>query len=234
MTLFRVLIAMVVAGAFVAFLILNGERFFSVSFLLESRQRLFDFRAARPLLTIVLYLMTVILATAASLPGAGISLLVGGALFGTFLGGFLGLLGATVGGTAAFWSSRFVFRGYLERRYAGALYRLNTEMRENAFNYMLFLRIAPIFPFFIINVVLGLTQMSTAAFFLGTFFGLMPSSLVLAHAGKNLVAVTRLQDVFSTDILFSLVLLGFISLVPVVFKKLRVTLAKRKAKTIDL
>lgn len=165
---------------------------------------------------IVLYIVQ----TALSLPGAAILSLAGGAIFGTFSGTLLVNLGATTGATLAFLVSRYLFRDAMLKKFGPNLEKMHKELEQRGFNYLLFLRLVPLFPFFLINLGAGLTKIPLRTFFFGTMIGIIPGSFVYCNAGASLASITSLSEIASFRVLASFALLGLFALLPVLYGKL--------------
>jgi len=172
-----------------------------------------------PLLVAGAYVASYVLSAAISIPGATVLTLMGGAIFGAWVAMILVAVGATLGASLAFLCARFIFRDALESKYANRLAVFNKELEKNAFQYMLFLRLVPLFPFFLINLVMGLTRVSLKVFFIASFVGMIPGILVYSNAGEQLGSIESLKDVASPKVLLAFVLLGCFALVPVIYKK---------------
>jgi uncharacterized membrane protein YdjX (TVP38/TMEM64 family) len=147
-----------------------------------------------------------------SVPAAWILTLVAGALFGRFLGAAVALLAATVGATLAFWTSRFLLHDWVQARFGSRLEAFNRGLEKDGAFYLFSLRLAPIFPFFLINLAMGLTPMRAATFFWVSLIGMAPGSFLYANAGSEL-ATLRL----SWTLMASLALLG---IAPLAIRKL--------------
>jgi len=164
-----------------------------------------------------IYFITVSL----SLPGATILTLAAGAIFGSVLGMFLVNVGATLGATAAFLSARFIFRDWVESKFGDKLETINSGISGNAVSYVLFLRLVPLFPFFLINLVLGLTQIRLSIYFFVTMIGIMPGSFVYANAGSNLARINTVSDIASPEVFFALLLLGIFAFIPAFYRAIK-------------
>lgn len=162
-----------------------------------------------------------------SLPGATIMTLSGGFLFGAALGGTLTVIGATMGAIAIFLVARTAIGGGLHRRAGPFLSRMETGFRENAFNYLLFLRLVPAFPFWAVNLVPALAGVPLATFFFATAFGIIPGTFVYAAFGAsigdlfNAGTEIQLTQILSPTLLGAFIGLGGLALLPVVIKKWR-------------
>ena len=159
------------------------------------------------------------LVVALSLPGATILTLAAGAIFGSVLGTFIVNIGATLGATVAFLVARFILRDWVENRFNDKLAPINKGISENAINYLLFLRLVPLFPFFLVNLASGLTQVRLSVYFLGTMVGIMPGSFIYANTGSNLARIETVSDIVSPGVLGALVLLGIFALIPVLYHR---------------
>jgi len=170
-------------------------------------------------LSIFLYIVVYIVSVAFSLPGAAMLTIAGGFLFGVLPTALFANVGATGGSTLAFLGSRYLFGAFVQDRYKNGLRRLNDELQMHGHNYLLVLRLIPIFPFFFINVCAGLTKISLKTFVWTTSLGIIPGSLVYAFAGKQLVDIKSPGDIISYKILLAFGLLAVLALVPVIIQK---------------
>ena len=162
--------------------------------------------------------------TALSCPGAMLMTLAGGFLFGSWLGALYALIGATLGASVVFLAARAGLAGLAER--AGPrVQRLQDGFREDALSYLLCLRLMPIFPFWLVNLVAGASGMSLAIYVVATFFGMIPGALVYAGIGNgvgDLIVAGQHPDhyvIFRPGILLPLIGLGALSLLPVAYKR---------------
>jgi uncharacterized membrane protein YdjX (TVP38/TMEM64 family) len=162
-----------------------------------------------------------IVQTALSLPGAAILSLASGAIFGSALGTLYAVSAATIGATLAFLVTRYLLRDAILARFGPKLEGLNRELEARGFNYLLFLRLVPLFPFFLINLAAGLTRLPLRTFVLGTLIGIIPGGFVYVNAGASLASINSLRDVASPRVLGSFALLGLFALVPVLYGKLK-------------
>jgi len=152
-----------------------------------------------------------------SVPAAWILTVVAGALFGRFLGAGVALLGATSGATLAFLSSRFLFRDWVQAKFGHRLAAFNRGFEKDGAFYLFSLRLVPIFPFFVINLGMGLTPIRTWTFFWVSLLGMLPGSFLYANAGSELATLQSPRDILSPTVIVSMVLLG---IAPLVFRKL--------------
>lgn len=154
-----------------------------------------------------------------SLPVAVLATLLGGFLFGPVLGTVLAVTGATAGASVVFLIARSAVGEGLRRR-AGPLYeRVAKGMRANALEYLLFLRLVPLFPFFLVNIVPALFDVRLRTFVIATAVGIVPGTFVYANLGRELGTLSSLSDLVSPMVLLAFLLLGLVALVPVGYKR---------------
>ena len=159
------------------------------------------------------------LVVALSLPGATILTLAAGAIFGSLFGTLIVNVGATLGATIAFLFARLIFRDWVENKFSSKVKSINIGFSKNAISYILFLRLVPLFPFFLVNLASGVTQVRLSVYFLGTMVGIMPGSFIYANAGSNLARIETVSDIVSPGVLGALVLLGIFALIPVLYHR---------------
>lgn len=213
------LVAAVLAAGL--FFYLDLGRFLTLASLKENRQTLLDYYAAHAGVTVAAFLLIYILQTALSLPGAAILSLAAGAIFGSLMGTLYAVIAATIGATLAFLVTRYLLRDLVLEKFGSRLEGLNRELEQRGFNYLLFLRLVPLFPFFLINLAAGLTRLPLRTFFLGTLVGIIPGGFVFVNAGASLAGIQSLRDVASPRVLGSFALLGLFALIPVLYGKLK-------------
>jgi uncharacterized membrane protein YdjX (TVP38/TMEM64 family) len=130
-------------------------------------------------------------------------------------------IAATIGATLAFLVTRYLLHDTVMRKFGNRLEKLNKELETRGLNYLLFLRLVPIFPFFLINLAAGLTRLPLRTFVIGTMLGIIPGGFVYCNAGASLATVTTLGEVATPRVLGSFALLGLFALVPVIYGKIR-------------
>ena len=215
---------LVAAALVVLFIIFDGQQYLSLAFLKSSRQLLQSFYMEHQLLTIAGYMLLYILITALSLPGALIMSLGGGALFGLWLGFLLVSFSSTIGATLAFLAARFLFKDAIQNRFGEKLGAINKGIEQDGAFYLFTLRLVPVFPFFIINLVMGLTPIRTAVFYLVSQIGMLPGTLVYVNAGTQLGKLESASGILSPGLLLSFALLGVF---PLLAKKM-IEIIKKK------
>ena len=213
-------ILLVLIGVGIAvFYFFDIQQYLSFESLKANRDRLNIIYQENSIIFISGFIGIYFLTVSFSLPGAAVLTLTAGAIFGTVLGTFLVNIGATLGATAAFLSARFIFRDWVENQFSDKLVFINNGISDNAISYLLFLRLVPLFPFFLVNLVLGVTQVRLSIYFLSTMVGIIPGSFVYANAGSNLARINTISDIASPEIFGAFVLLGIFALIPAVYRR---------------
>ncbi len=201
-----VLAAVVVLVA--VFIGLDLGRYLNLEFFESQRAKIGALYAANPLLMAGGYFTVYICVTALSLPGAAIMTLVGGAIFGLLWGTIIVSFASVIGATIAFLLSRFLFRDLVQRRFGRSLQAVNAGIERDGVFYLFFLRLVPAFPFFIINLVMGLTPMRAGQFFFVSQIGMLPGTIVYVNAGTQLANIDPSTGILTPGLLISFALLG--------------------------
>ncbi len=196
-------------------------RFLTLAALRANRQVLLDYYVAHKVIMVAGFMAVYIVQAALSLPGAAILSLAAGAIFGSVSGTVYANIAATIGATLAFLVTRYLLRDVVLNKFGSRLEGMNRELEERGFNYLLFLRLVPLFPFFLINLAAGLTRLPLRTFFLGTMIGIIPGGFVFVNAGASLASIDSLSGVASPRVLGSFVLLGLFALIPVLYNKFK-------------
>jgi uncharacterized membrane protein YdjX (TVP38/TMEM64 family) len=209
------------------FLLLGLDRHFSFEALARNHAELTAWVAANGVLAAVIFALAYAVAVAFSLPIAVLVTPVGGFLFGTWLGAILSVIGATLGAVAVFLAARSAFYDLFHARAGAALGRLEEGFRRDSFNYLLFLRLVPIFPFWLVNIVPALLGMKLDRYTLATAIGIVPGAVVYSGVGAGFGTVIDrgevpdLSVIFQPRILLPLLGLAALSLVPVLYAQLK-------------
>ena len=172
-----------------------------------------DFRAGRPLLAIAIYFSVYVLMAALSLPGATLLTLAGGAIFGVLWGTVIVSFASTLGATAAFLISRFLLRDWVKTRFGQRLQAIDDGVRREGAFYLFTLRLVPVFPFFLVNLLSGLTGMKAITFHWVSQIGMLAGTVVYVNAGTQLAKIESLSGIVSPALLGSFVLLGIFPLI---------------------
>ena len=194
-------------------------QYFSLESLKTNRNSLLAYTNANFATAVTIYVLIYIVQTGFSLPGATIMTVAGGFLFGSILGTLFVNIGATTGATLAFLAARYLLRDWVEGKFGERIEPMQTGFSKNAFSYLMTLRLIPAFPFFLVNLVSGLTRVNLGTYILATSIGIIPGSFVFAFAGRQLGAINSLGEIASPPVLMALTLLGLLTLMPIVYRK---------------
>ncbi|MFD0988159.1 TVP38/TMEM64 family protein [Methyloligella solikamskensis] len=234
------LAALVVAGVVVY--LMGWHRYLSFRELAESRDALHEMLSSHMVLTLALYIVIYAASVALSVPGGAILTLAGGFLFGWLWGGLAAVVAATLGAVIVYLATRSAFRNLLlDKLEDTPLDRFRKGFSEDAFNYLLFLRVVPVFPFWLVNLVPGPLGVSFRTYTLATFIGIIPGTFAFSIAGAGLDSVIAAQSarcaaegspkgeclhfdasaIFTPELIAGFIALGVLALVPIVVKRYR-------------
>ena len=209
-------------GAFFAF---DLGRFLTLDYLKSSQTAFAELYANQPLTVAAVYFLIYVAATALSLPGATIITLAGGAIFGLLWGTVIVSFASSVGATLAFLMSRFVLRSSIESKFGNRLTEINKGIEKDGAFYLFTLRLIPVVPFFVINLVMGLTKMKARTFYWVSQIGMFAGTIVYVNAGTQIAQIESLKGILSPGLIGSFVLLG---LFPLIARKIVEAVKKRK------
>lgn len=195
------------------------DAYFTFENLQDKKEILSEYVGANYVSSVLIFIALYIVSVALMLPIATLLTLSGGFLFGTAFGLIYINLGATTGAILSFLLARYLLGNYIQSRYKESLTKFNNELESNKYQYLFSLRFLPIFPFFVVNFLSGVTKLDLKAFAVTTALGIMPGSFVYTYAGSKLASINALSDIFTKEILFAFILLGALSLLPVIIKK---------------
>lgn len=208
-----------------AFFALGGQRWLTLDGLKAGLDQFLAWKDASPVLLGLAFGAVYVLVTALSLPGAVIMTLAAGAVFGLFWGTVIASFASTLGATLAFWSARYLLRDWVQARFGDRLKPINDGMARDGAFYLFTLRLVPVFPFFLINLVMGLMPIRSLTFYGVSQLGMLAGTLVYVNAGTQLAQITSLSGIVSPGVLLSFVLLGVF---PLVAKAVLGWLARRR------
>ncbi|MBT8447764.1 MAG: FAD-dependent oxidoreductase, partial [Gammaproteobacteria bacterium] len=209
----RIILLLVIVGLAGLFFALDLQRFFDLAYLKAQQDRFPVYYAEHRAKTLAAFFGVYIAVTALSLPGAGIMTLAAGALFGLVTGTLVVAFASPIGATLAFLIARYLLRDSVQTRFAHRLEAVNHGIERDGALYLFTLRLVPIFPFFVINLVMGLTPIKTATFFLVSQVGMLPATIVFVNAGTQLAEIESIGDILSPGLIASFALLGVFPLV---------------------
>ncbi len=204
----KLLFLVVLAGLIALFFAADLDRNFSLQALQESQARFASLRATSPWLVGGAFMLVYVAMAALSLPGAAIMTLAGGALFGLVTGTVLVSFASSLGATLAFLASRYVLRDSVQRRFGDRLKAINDGMARDGAFYLFTLRLVPVFPFFLVNLLVGLTPIRTATYYWVSQIGMLPATIVYVNAGTQIGQLDSLAGILSPPLLLSFALLG--------------------------
>ncbi|MGA1875917.1 MAG: VTT domain-containing protein [bacterium] len=182
-----------------------------------SREKFSSLYKAHPPGVISAYMGLYILVTSFAMPGTALMTLLGGSLFGFWLGTLIVSFSSAIGATLACFISRYLLRDWVERKFGHRLSVIHEGLREKGKYYLFTLRMIPVFPFFAINLVMGLTPMPLTTFYWISQLGMLPGNMIYVNAGKELAQIESISEIFSPDLIISLALVG---LFPLISRKL--------------
>jgi len=216
---FRLVLLAVFVGAVVAFVALGGPKYLSLDTIQSHRDALLLWTRQHYAASLAIAFAVYAGAVALSIPGAVILSLTMGFLFGRWVGTVLVVAAATVGAIIVFAAARYVFADAARKRLGTLGARINAGFTANAFPYMLFLRLVPLFPFFLVNLAPAFTSIPLRTFALATLIGIVPASFVFVNLGETLSRIDSLEGLVSVETLGALALLGLLALLPVLWKR---------------
>lgn len=222
---FRIILLLVVAALVLCFFVFDLGRFLTLGYLKSQQQVFNEYYQANRVATQIIYFGVYVLVTALSLPGAAVMTLAGGALFGLWTALVLVSFASSIGATLAFLVSRFLMRDWVQGRFGDKLKAINSGVEKEGAFYLFSLRLVPIFPFFVINLVMGLTPLKTSLYYLVSQIGMLPGTVVYVNAGTQLGQLESAAGILSPGLLLSFALLGVF---PLVAKKILAFFKTRK------
>ncbi|WP_295502894.1 FAD-dependent oxidoreductase [Limnohabitans sp. Rim8] len=225
MRLRQIVLLLLLALAIGAFVALDLGRYLSFEQLKASQASFDQLYAQQPVMVAAVYFGVYVLATALSIPGAVIITLAGGAVFGLWQGLLLVSFASTLGATLAFLASRFVLREWVEARFGQRLADINAGVDKEGAFYLFTLRLIPVVPFFLINLLMGLTRMKTWTYYWVSQLGMLAGTAVYVNAGTQLAQLDSVRGILSPALLGSFVLLGIF---PLLARRVVAAVQKRK------
>ena len=213
----KILVLIFVVALIIAFFIFDLGKYFSLEYFKQQQGVIAAYYQANPVQTGLLFFAAYIAVTALSLPGAAIMTLVAGAIFGLFWGVIIVSFASSIGATLAFLVARFLLRDSIQTKFGDKLKAFNAGVEKEGGFYLFTLRLVPAFPFFVINVVMGLTTMKTLTFFWVSQVGMLAGTIVFVYTGQQLAGITSLKGILSPGLIGAFVLIGIL---PIVAKKI--------------
>ena len=220
----KILIGVVLLSAVVAFKVFDLGQYLTLAYIKASQEKFALLYAEHPLMVVLGYGAIYILATSLSLPGAAVLTLAGGALLGLWTGVITVSFASSIGATLACIVSRFILRDWVQSKFGDRLKPVNDGIEKEGAFYLFTLRLIPIFPFWLINLLMGLTKMPLRRFYWVSQVGMLPATIVYVNAGKELAKIESLSGILSPGLIISFAALGIF---PLAAKKI-LSLYRRK------
>lgn len=221
----KIIIALVLVALIAAFFLFDLQQYFNLGYLKSQKSGLQQLFAEQPIRVSTLYFTVYVLVAALALPAAAILTLAGGAIFGFWHGLILVSFASTIGATIAFLLTRYLFHDAVQKKFGPRLEVINNGIEKEGAFYVFGLRLVPLFPFVVVNSVLGLTPLKTLTFYWASQTGMLAGTAVYVYAGTQLATIDSIADILSTKLLLSFALLGVF---PIIAKHLLAWLKQNK------
>ncbi len=222
----KLILLLVIALLVFSFFLFDLDKVLTLDYLKSQRDGIISWKSSHPLLATLVFFFVYVAVTSLSLPGAAAMTLVIGAVFGLIWGVVLVSFASTIGATLAFLIARFLLRDMVQSRYGDRLKAINEGMRKDGAFYLFSLRLVPLFPFFVINLLMGLTTIQTWTYYWVSQVGMLAGTVVYVNAGTQLATLDSASGIFSPGLIGSFVLLGIF---PLLAKRFVSLLKQRKA-----
>ncbi|MFC3097483.1 FAD-dependent oxidoreductase [Alteraurantiacibacter palmitatis] len=221
----RIILALLLVSAIALWFAFDLGQYLTLDTLKAQRDTILAYYAAHPLLVMVVFFLVYVAVTALSIPGAAIMTLAAGAVFGVVTGTLLVSFASSIGATLAFLASRFLLRDWVQGRFGARLKGVNEGMARDGAFYLFSLRLVPVFPFFAVNLLMGLTPIRTWTYYWVSQLGMLLGTLVYVNAGTQLAAIESLSDIASPVLLGSFAALA---LLPWIGKAIMAAIKRRR------
>jgi pyruvate/2-oxoglutarate dehydrogenase complex dihydrolipoamide dehydrogenase (E3) component/uncharacterized membrane protein YdjX (TVP38/TMEM64 family) len=213
----KLVIVVVLLAAIAAYFAFDLGRFFSLDYIKGSQAKFAELYAAQPALVIAAFFAIYVAVTAISLPGAAILTLAAGAIFGLLVGTIIVSFASSIGATIAFLAARFIMGETVQKKFGQRMAEINKGVDKEGAFYLFTLRLVPLVPFFVINLLMGLTKMKTLTFYWVSQVGMLLGTLVFVNAGTELAKISSLKGILTPGLIGSFILLGIF---PIIAKKI--------------
>ena len=221
----QILLLVIVIVMALLFFVLDIQQYLNLAYIKSRQTEIDHYYLMNPIKTGAIFFISYVLITSASLPGAGIMTLLGGAIFGTFWGSILCSFASMIGATIAFLIARYLFHDYVQKHFSKKIEPINHGVRKEGSLYLFTVRLVPIFPFFIINIVMALTPIRPFTFAWVSQLGMLLPTIIFVNAGMQLAQIESPSDVLSLELILSFALLGIF---PLAAKKTLVYIKKKR------
>ena len=209
----KTFLILIIIALITGFFIFDIGPYVNLEFLKARQADIENYYVEHPLNTILIFFFTYVLFTGLSLPASSILTLTGGAIFGLLAGTILVSFASTLGATLAFLASRFLFKDFIQQRFRDKLEVINQGIIKDGAFYLFTMRLVPVFPFFIVNIIMGLTPIRTLTYAMVSQIGMLAPTIVFVNAGTQLAKINEVSDILSFPLIASFVLLGIFPLI---------------------
>jgi uncharacterized membrane protein YdjX (TVP38/TMEM64 family) len=229
MKLKKILILVIIVGLILAVKVFHFDQYLTLAYLKGSLDKFKTLYENHSVLVIAGYFIVYVLTTSLSLPGASPLGIAGGALFGFWTATIVVSFASTIGATLACLVSRFLLRDWIQNNFGDKIAKVNEGIEKEGAFYLFTLRLIPVFPFWMINLAMGLSKISLARFYWVSQIGMLPGTMVFVNAGKELAKIESVKGIFSPSLIISFALIGIF---PITVKKLVSLFRSRRNKSI--
>lgn len=209
----KILLLIVVLLIAVNIYLFGLEQYLTIAFFKTQQAKVYLYYQINPWQTILLYSLIYIGVTALSLPGAMLMTICGGAIFGLIVGTLVVSFSSSIGATLAFLVSRFLLRNIVQNSFGTHLQTINAGMQKDGVFYLFALRLTPILPFFIINLLMGITSIRVLTFYSVSQAGMLAATIVYVNAGTQLAQIKSADDILTLELILSFAILGVLPLI---------------------
>ncbi|NRB10850.1 MAG: dihydrolipoyl dehydrogenase [Rickettsiaceae bacterium] len=213
----RFLLLCTILGLIVVFFLGDYNQYFSLEYIKQRQQDFANIYQTNKIITIVTFAILYVAITALSLPGAAVLTILAGVLFGTTIGVLIVSPASVIGATITFLLARFLFQDVINKKFPNQVKIINDGVKKDGALYLFILRLVPLFPFFMINILMGLTAIRIITFILVSFIGMLPGTFLYVYAGQSLSKITSTKDILSLEIIIAF---SLIAIFPLLTKKL--------------
>ena len=230
----KLVLGLLVVAAIAVYHAYDLGQYLSFEFLKTHRARFLAYAHTHDTMAVAAFIILYCVTAAFSVPGDILLTMVGGFLFGPLVGTLYVNIGATAGATLAFLAARYLLRDWVESRHGDRLGPFQEGFKQNAFSYLVTLRLIPAVPFVLVNLVSGLTRIEVGTFVRATSLGMIPASFVFAYAGRQLGMINSVKEIASPPVLLAFTLLGLLALTPVLYRRLAARVGEERNADIKL
>ena len=219
---YKIVLGLIIVASIALFFLSNAAEYFSFSFIAEHRDTALAYVSQHLVLSILIFCAVYIVLTAVSFPAATVMTIAGGALFGLGLGTLVSSFSSVIGATIAMLIARFLISdSVLEKRFSGSMQRIRDIVNKNMLTSLLTLRLAPLFPFFLLNITMGLTNIRVIPYIVVSVIGMLPGTIIYVYVGDRIADISSPADIVSFEVLAGLTMLACF---PIIMKYLAVKL----------